>query len=112
MFSDISSDSDIVSSKRQKLNVADDVNDPNLPSTPELYKRLQEVDPERASEIHPNERRKMLRSLNGKTNSVGQILTYLIYLLCCFVSFRAIISFNNDHPRPRRLLSKFQFLLI
>lgn len=50
--------------KRQKLDptIQDSQEDDNIP-TSNLYQRLQEVDPERASEIHRNERRKILRSL-------------------------------------------------
>ena len=33
----------------------------------ELYEKLKEIDPERANELHPNERRKILRSLQGTT---------------------------------------------
>ena len=32
----------------------------------QLYEKLKEIDPERASELHPNERRKIARSLEGK----------------------------------------------
>ena len=31
----------------------------------ELHEKLQQIDPERANELHPNERRKILRSLQG-----------------------------------------------
>ena len=37
--------------------------DPGLPSTPELYSMLLSVDPDRASVLHPRERRKIWRSL-------------------------------------------------
>ena len=55
-----------MSSKRSKI--ATDVSDcdDGSSATSDLYKRLMEVDPERASEIHPNERRKIARSLEGK----------------------------------------------
>ena len=55
------SSEDVSSAKRQKVEDEEDG-----PSTSDLYRRLQEVDPERASEIHPNERRKIARSLEGK----------------------------------------------
>ena len=52
--------------KRRRTNDAEDDDDASQQTlTPELYRRLQEVDPERASELHPNERRKILRSLKG-----------------------------------------------
>jgi tRNA A37 N6-isopentenylltransferase MiaA len=55
------------SCKRQKLDDVDDTDSPlNALETPELYARLQQADPERAEEIHPNERRKIMRSLIGK----------------------------------------------
>ena len=62
-----SSDTEVVSSKRSKIATDDlDCDDGSSAATTDLYKRLLEVDPERASEIHPNERRKIVRSLEGK----------------------------------------------
>ena len=41
----------------------DDDSDDDNRSNQELYTRLKEVDPVRADELHPNDRRKVLRSL-------------------------------------------------
>ena len=63
---DSDSDNVTVVKRRRTNDVEDDDDKSKQISTPELYQRLQEVDPERASELHPNERRKILRSLNGR----------------------------------------------
>ena len=56
-----------MSSKRAKIANDDKESEDSIGSaTSDLYKRLLDVDPERASEIHPNERRKIVRSLQGK----------------------------------------------
>lgn len=65
---DVDVDEDIDPSKRRKID--EEYDDSKEMSTPKLYKRLQEVDPDRAEEIHPNERRKILRSLEGKNSAM------------------------------------------
>lgn len=46
-----------------------DVDDDSM-SNSELYERLKEQDPERASQLHPQERRKIVRSLQGDFISI------------------------------------------
>jgi len=56
-------DDDISKDIQSKLKNIVWTEDPGLPSTADLYLMLQSVDPERASVLHPKERRKIWRSL-------------------------------------------------
>merc|ERR1739838_655026 len=67
IYSIISSDNDesvskIVQSECENFDLSEVHQDTALP-TDLLYKRLQEIDPEMASQYHPNNRRKIIRSL-------------------------------------------------
>merc|ERR1739838_1103301 len=67
VYSIISSDNDesvskIVQSECENFDLSEVHQDTTLP-TDLLYKRLQEIDPEMASQYHPNNRRKIIRSL-------------------------------------------------
>jgi len=53
----------------------DDVNEETELDSKELYEKLKQIDPDRANELHPNERRKIIRSLQvfeqeGKKHSL------------------------------------------
>ena len=60
----------------------DDTND-NI-TTKDLYEKLKDIDPERAEHLHPNERRKILRSLqsNFLMAFVGDLYLILIFFIC------------------------------
>lgn len=55
----------------------DDVNEEAEFDSKELYEKLKQIDPERANELHPNERRKIVRSLQGKTMIGLDLLKYV-----------------------------------
>ena len=57
----------LVDSPSKKTNSEEEVFEEwNELNNKDLYLKLCEIDPERAHELHPNERRKILRSLQGK----------------------------------------------
>lgn len=65
---------DVENDPNKKFKVDDfDVHDNDL-STEELYAKLKEVDPNRAQELHPNERRKIIRSLQGNDKIMVQLI--------------------------------------
>ena len=51
---------------KKKLDEGAEVGFEDAISNADLYDKLKEVDPERAKELHPNDRRKVARSLQGK----------------------------------------------
>ena len=67
---DGNNDDDVHLDKRAKFDVTNDEFQENEEVTDaELHEKLRSVDPERANEVHPNDRRKVARSLEG-TRSV------------------------------------------
>ena len=61
----------------------DDVNEEAELDSKELYEKLKQIDPDRANELHPNERRKIVRSLQGK----------LCLCNVCFIKIRSKHSY-------------------
>jgi tRNA dimethylallyltransferase len=60
-----------VQSKKAKFDDQDQ-------STADLYEQLKKVDPHRANELHPNERRKIVRSLEGTEHHSVAIFANLL----------------------------------
>ena len=76
----------------------DDVSEEAELDSKELYEKLKQIDPDRANELHPNDRRKIVRSLQGKLSLVWTQRT--IYTKSTFKQIYVHTTLSLGSPEP------------